>query len=528
MNWRWLVVLGLCYSPLVWAGQKTNPFTGKPDYCNTFTDGVVTASGCQSITVTSLTDNGNGTYTLGGGGGGGDVTDVGDCATGACFGGASGTTLTPSAGTLTVVGDLALSGIAGPDIRLTPTGGDTFHLGAEKSNGSLAFFSNVTDGKIYWIVDNAHRLGFPQVVNCPFLSTSSEGWLSCGTTIGSTNGSITGNAATATALAAQGSQCSANSAPRGVDASGNANNCTAYSSSSVASAHFLTSQSEAALSAEVNLGALTTGLMLNTVAATVATPSTYAGTSCTNQFPRSLNASGSASCATVASTDLASSLSLTTPNIGAATGTSLALSGGNLVDSHTSPSLELRDTSDNSAFLIEHDSAESYRGLTIWEGTDTTGSAFAIQGTPFIQLNDSTDRMLLPRLLYQDGGGMLSLTSAGKVQSAPVTYCAGITNLTSSNDNMPLGNKPFAVTIKSVGCSCIGTCTTKADIALENGAGTAMTHSAPVCTTNGTESPVPVTAANSLAAYQELRFDTTNTPSPTTDTYVICAYGTPN
>lgn len=59
----------------------------------------------------------------------------------------------------------------------------------------------------------------------------------------------------------------------------------------------------ATLSAERNLGALTTGLVLNTVTAGVGVPSAYAGTSCTNQFPRSLNASGAATCATVGITD---------------------------------------------------------------------------------------------------------------------------------------------------------------------------------------------------------------------------------
>lgn len=52
------------------------------------------------------------------------------------------------------------------------------------------------------------------------------------------------------------------------------------------------------LSAEKNLGALGTGLVVNTAGA----PSAYAGTSCTNQFPRSLNASGSATCASVSLT----------------------------------------------------------------------------------------------------------------------------------------------------------------------------------------------------------------------------------
>jgi len=90
--------------------------------------------------------------------------------------------------------------------------------------------------------------------------------------IGLATGSITGNAGTATALAANGTNCSANQAPRGVDEAGNAESCTAYAASSVASAKFITAQSEAALSAEVSLGALTTGVLFHTVSGSVSTP----------------------------------------------------------------------------------------------------------------------------------------------------------------------------------------------------------------------------------------------------------------
>src|SRR5216684_2081651 len=51
-------------------------------------------------------------------------------------------------------------------------------------------------------------------------------------------------------------------------------------------------------------GVAITGLVLGNGAIA---PSAYAGTSCTNQFPRSLNANGVATCATVANTDLANS-----------------------------------------------------------------------------------------------------------------------------------------------------------------------------------------------------------------------------
>ncbi|MGH9811519.1 MAG: hypothetical protein ACRD4T_00135 [Candidatus Acidiferrales bacterium] len=63
-------------------------------------------------------------------------------------------------------------------------------------------------------------------------------------------------------------------------------------------ATYWTGSAHGSLSAEHNLGALGTGLVLNTSG----TPSAYAGTSCTNQFPRSLSASGAATCASVSLT----------------------------------------------------------------------------------------------------------------------------------------------------------------------------------------------------------------------------------
>lgn len=66
-------------------------------------------------------------------------------------------------------------------------------------------------------------------------------------------------------------------------------------------AQYWVGAADAGLSAEKNLGALATGLVVNTAG----TPSVYAGTSCTNQFPRSLDASGAATCASVGAADIA-------------------------------------------------------------------------------------------------------------------------------------------------------------------------------------------------------------------------------
>lgn len=70
-----------------------------------------------------------------------------------------------------------------------------------------------------------------------------------------------------------------------------------------------------------------TGLVIGNGASA---PTAYAGVTCTNQFLRALSAAGASTCNTVGSSDLAASLSLVTPNINVATGTSLALNGATL------------------------------------------------------------------------------------------------------------------------------------------------------------------------------------------------------
>jgi len=68
-------------------------------------------------------------------------------------------------------------------------------------------------------------------------------------------------------------------------------------------ATYITQTPDAGLSAEQALSLLGTGLTISTTGTGVI--SIYGGTSCTNQFPRSLNASGAATCASVATADVA-------------------------------------------------------------------------------------------------------------------------------------------------------------------------------------------------------------------------------
>lgn len=71
-------------------------------------------------------------------------------------------------------------------------------------------------------------------------------------------------------------------------------------------ASYLTQTADGTLSAEQAMGALGTGIVINTT--TTGVQSIYAGSSCTNQFPRSTNASGAFTCASVANADLAGSI----------------------------------------------------------------------------------------------------------------------------------------------------------------------------------------------------------------------------
>lgn len=78
-------------------------------------------------------------------------------------------------------------------------------------------------------------------------------------------------------------------------------------------APYITQIANATLSNEQAMGALASGLVTN--ATTTGVQSIYAGTSCTNQFPRSLSTAGAATCATVASTDVNNTIALTGTDI---------------------------------------------------------------------------------------------------------------------------------------------------------------------------------------------------------------------
>jgi hypothetical protein len=117
-----------------------------------------------------------------------------------------------------------------------------------------------------------------------------------------------------------------------------------------------------------------------------------------------------------------------------------------------------------------------------------------------------------------------------RVLSYQKTRCVIVDNLGATDDNFPMGSFVDPVTVTSVWCTCSGTCSTMAQMSLEDGAGNAMTHTTPTCTAaSATPTAQSVTAANTLTARETLAFDVDNTPSPDgADTYSYCVSYTLN
>lgn len=124
---------------------------------------------------------------------------------------------------------------------------------------------------------------------------------------------------------------------------------------------------------------------------------------------------------------------------------------------------------------------------------------------------DTTDN----QVLYYSG--------AVKVLRDKEVKCVKIEDLAATDDNFDIFFELDPITVTDVGCRYSGTGTTVGTIALEDASGNAMTHSTPMCVTTTTSATwQSVTAANSLTAGEGLRMDVTNTPVPSTDDYVIC------
>lgn len=108
--------------------------------------------------------------------------------------------------------------------KCVPTSGDCSGSEWKLAAGGLASSDINTSAEIAAIVSDETGTGSLVFSNSPVFTTPN---------IGSATGSVSGNAGTATALAANGTNCSAGSYPLGVDASGAVESCTTVSSDKI-------------------------------------------------------------------------------------------------------------------------------------------------------------------------------------------------------------------------------------------------------------------------------------------------------
>ena len=256
-----------------------------------------------------------------------------------------------------------------------------------------------------------------------------------------------------------------------------------------AAAKYITQTIDGGLSDEQSLGLLTTGLVLNTVTAGTGVLSAYAGAAAvTNQFLSSLSASGVATHRAIVAADISNGL---ITDVMVATANKDGVAG-------TASMRTLGSGAQTAA------AGNDGRFPTAGEKAALAGST----GTPGSGNKYLTQDYLLGVL---HGPGV------------PLNqFSVFVDQLTSTDDNMPLGEATRAVRIVQVACRYRGsTPTTGPIIALKKGDGTtgftAMTHTTPTCVGPGASlswQAVTNNAGSNVAAGLQVVFDVTNTPNP--------------
>lgn len=148
-------------------------------------------------------------------------------------------------------------------------------------------------------------------------------------------GSTTGNAATATALAADGANCSAGQFPLGVDASGAAQTCTALPTTIVGTANQIAASAATgtvtlSIPTSPTLPGTTTGTFSGALTGNASTATALAadGANCSaGSFPLGVDASGAAQSCTVATTGTVTSVAQTVPQEHAISGSPVTTTG---------------------------------------------------------------------------------------------------------------------------------------------------------------------------------------------------------
>lgn len=164
------------------------------------------------------------------------------------------------------------------------------------------------------------------------------------------------------------------------------------------------SGTNATLSAEINLAALGTGLVINTAG----TPSIYAGATCTNQFIRILGASAAATCASVSLTaDVTGTLGVTNGGSGIATVAADQVYVGTAADTLTAKTLPDCDNATTSKLLYDQATHAFSCGTDQSAGGGTTFDALGSGSNTTATMTVGSGGSLAPT-----GTGVLVATAA--------------------------------------------------------------------------------------------------------------------
>ena len=134
----------------------------------------------------------------------------------------------------------------------------------------------------------------------------------------------------------------------------------------------------------------------------------------------------------------------------------------------------------------------------------------------------------LSEVMEINGGsyGDITCTAGTCSISAILQECKVIESLADTDDDKPffmLTAFPTA-TVQSAACACIGTCTTEATLTFENDDGSVGAITGTVTCQDTTTTPAndPLSGAEtSMAQFDVIRFNVTNTPTADDD-YIIC------
>jgi hypothetical protein len=217
----------------------------------------------------------------------------------------------------------------------------------------------------------------------------------------------------------------------------------------ISGASYITKVAEANLSNEFALGSLATGLLKNTT--TTGVPVIYAGTSCTNQFPRSLDTSGAATCASVAAaTDVTGILPL------ANGGTNANLTANNGAIPYSDASKFVLLGPGTAGQVLQTNGAAAPTWASEWQFLGTATGATTTVG-PITWTATTRYVMCAYQIIGYNGGtpvgrflmGTASISTTARTNSYAISE--GVTAPTTASGATATPGIPLAVTLSAVG-----------------------------------------------------------------------------